>query len=334
MATMAEQVAGERMARMVLSMIAEPDDSTTGHVLARFGGVETLRLVESDDAIPDLERADAMLWRERLRANVTADLFERVAEPAQQGIGTLIPSDDHWPTGLNDLGVLAPYVLWTRGASSLLSSPLRERVTITGARSATAYGMEITRDLAANLADDERVIVSGGGFGIDGAAHRGTLAHGGHTVAVLACGVDRAYPSAHRDLLEQIGDVGLLMSELPPGTVPTRQRFLARGRLLAAISGATVVPEAGPRSGALHVASRAHILGRAVAAVPGPVTSIVSQGPHELIQQGHASLATETSDITLLLDNGPTQGRSTGHTPLGPVFTRGRPNTDPPGHSV
>ncbi|MDQ6527076.1 DNA-processing protein DprA [Nocardioides sp. LHD-245] len=160
MATMAEQVAGERMARMVLSMIAEPDDSVTGHVLARFGGMETLRLVESDDAIPDLERADAMLWRERLRANVTADLFERVAEPAQRGIGTLIPADNHWPTGLNDLGVLAPYVLWTRGATSLLNTPLRERVTITGARSATAYGTEITRDLAANLANDERVIES------------------------------------------------------------------------------------------------------------------------------------------------------------------------------
>ncbi|QOR69179.1 DNA-protecting protein DprA [Ruania alkalisoli] len=325
MATMAEQVAGERMARMVLSMIAEPDDSVTGHVLARFGGVETLRLVESDDPIPDLERADAMLWREHLRVNLTADLFERVAAPAQRGIGTLIPSDDHWPTGLNDLGVLAPYVLWTRGATSLLRSPLRERVTITGARSATAYGLEITSDLAANLADDERVIISGGGFGIDGAAHRGTLPQGGHTVAVLACGVDRAYPSAHRDMLEQIGDVGLLVSELPPGTVPARQRFLARGRLLAATSGATVVPEAAPRSGALYVASRAHLLGRAVAAVPGPVTSIVSQGPHELIKQGQASLATETSDITRLLDSGPARRQRAGTLELGY-----RPDREPP----
>lgn len=319
---------------MVLSMLAEPDDSVTGHVLARFGGVETLRLVESEDPIPDLERADAMLWRERLLANVISDLFERVAEPAQRGIGTLIPADNHWPTGLNDLGVLAPYVLWTRGATSLLSSPLRERIAITGARSATAYGMEITRDLAANLADDERVIVSGGGFGIDGAAHRGTLAQGGHTVAVLACGVDRAYPSAHRDLLEQIGDVGLLVSELPPGAVPARQRFLARGRLLAAVAGATVVPEAGPRSGALYVASRAHLLGRAVAAVPGPVTSIVNQGPHELIGQGVASIATETSDITQLLDGGQTSARA----PLRQAFnetltTKGR-RSDPPERSL
>lgn len=333
MATMAEQVVGERMARMVLSMIAEPDESMTGRVLARVGGVETLRLVECGDPIPGLDRADAMLWRTRLRSQVTADLSERVAEPAQRGIGSLIPADDHWPAGLNDLGVLTPYVLWTRGATSLVTTPLRERVTITGARSATAYGMEVTGHLAANLADDERVIVSGGGFGIDGAAHRGALAQGGHTVAVLACGVDRAYPSAHRDLLEQIGDVGLLVSELPPGAVPSRQRFLARGRLLAALSAVTVVPEASVRSGALHVASQAHALGRAVAALPGPVTSTTSQGPHDLIRQGVASIATETRDIAMLLDSGQPHRASMTRTDVGSDIRR-PPQENPPGHSL
>lgn len=286
MVSIAEQLAGERMARMVLSMIAEPDDQVTGHVLAQVGGVETLRLLESDDPIPKMSRGGALLWRERLAGHLTPDLLDRVASAKAQGIGTLIPADDHWPTGLNDLGIRAPYVLWTRGAASFLTAPLRERVTITGARSATNYGTEIASDLAANLAYDERIIVAGGAFGIEGAAHRGALAQGGQTIAVLACGVDRAYPSAHRDLLERIVDVGLLTSELPPGTVPSRERFLARGRLLAALSGATVVPEAALRSGAIPTAMHAHTLRRGVGAIPGrspapPVREVTTSSSEE-----------------------------------------------------
>lgn len=309
MVSIAEQVAGERVARMVLSMIAEPDDQVTGHVLAQAGGVETLRLLESDDPIPKMSRGGALLWRERLGGRLTPDLLDRGAAVEGQGIGTLISADDHWPTGLNDLGIRAPYVLWTRGATSFLAGPLRERVTITGSRAATNYGTEIARDLAANLADDERIIVAGGAFGIEGAAHRGALAQGGQTIAVLACGVDRAYPSAHRDLLEQIGDVGLLASELPPGTVPSRERFLARGRLLAALSGATVIPEAGVRSGAIQTADRAYALRRGLGAVPGPVTSAASQGSNDLIKRGVASMVTETRDIVLLIENGLREGR-------------------------
>lgn len=152
MASLAERVAGERMARMVLSMIAEPDDQVTGHVLAQVGGVETLRLVESDDPIPRMSRGGALLWRERLAGRLDPDLPERVAEVEGQEFGTLIPADREWPTGLSDLGIRAPYVLWTRGAMSFLTSPLRERVTITGARAASDYGMEVASDLAANLA--------------------------------------------------------------------------------------------------------------------------------------------------------------------------------------
>lgn len=333
MASIAEQVAGERMARMVLSMIAAPDDQVTGHVLAQVGGEETLRLLESDDPIPKMSRAGALLWRERLDGRLDPDLPERVAQAGSQGIGTLIPADRDWPTGLSDLGLRAPYVLWTKGAASFLTSPLRERVTITGARAATPYGMEVASDLAASLADDERIIVAGGGFGIEGAAHRGALAQGGHTIAVLAGGVDRAYPFAHRELLERIGDVGLLVSEVPPGAAPSRERFLARGRLLAALSGVTVVPEASVRSGAMRTANHAYVLRRGVAAVPGPVTSITSQGPHDLIKQGVASIATETRDITRLLDGVQRPAPNTlrqefkGMTPLAP-------QTDPPPRSL
>lgn len=237
MATLAERVQGERAARIALSMIAEPDDPTTGYVLARHGGVETLRLIESDDEVPGLARADVLMWRERLTARVTPGLLDQMAQAKRHGFGTLIPADKEWPPGLNDLGERAPYLLWTRGAVSFLTTALGDRATITGARAATAYGEQVAGELATGLADEERVVVSGGAYGIEGAAHKSVLAASGQTIAVLAGGLDRPYPAGHSELLNRIGDVGLLVSELPPGAAPTRHRFLARNRLLAALSG-------------------------------------------------------------------------------------------------
>ena len=115
MATLAERMQGERMARVALSMIAEPNDSTTGRVLAQVGGIETLRLIESDDPVPGLSRADALMWRERLAARVTPDLPDRVADTQGGEFGTLIPADKEWPAGLDDLGERAPYLLWHAG---------------------------------------------------------------------------------------------------------------------------------------------------------------------------------------------------------------------------
>ena len=302
MATLAEQVQGERMARIVLAMIAEPDDATTGYVLGRHGGVATLSLVESDHDVTGLVRADVLLWRERLRARIAPDLMERVTEAEQYGFGTLIPADREWPAGLDDLGDRAPYVLWTQGASSVLATELSARVTITGARASTHYGEQITSDLAMGMADEERVVIAGAAYGIDSAAHRSVLAAGGQTIAVLATGVDRRYPAAHTELLDRIGDTGLLVSELPPGAAPTRERFIARNRLMAALSGGVVIPEAGVRSRSLTTVRTAHRLGRGVGAVPGPVTSAVSNGPNELIKQGVACVVTQTSDVIALLD--------------------------------
>ncbi len=302
MAGLVEQVQAERAARIALSMIAEPDDMATGRVLGRVGGVETLRLMESDDSVPGLARADAMLWRKRLSVRITPDLLDRMTAVEQHGFGTLIPADREWPAGLNDLGDRAPYLLWTRGAASFLTTALSDRVTITGARASTGYGEHVTAELAEGMADEERIVVSGGAYGIEGAAHRGVLAASGQTIAVLATGLDRRYPKAHTELLDRIGDTGLLLSELPPGTAPTRQRFIARNRLLAAVSGATVIPEAGIRSGSLTTVFQARDLGRGIGAVPGPVTSAVSSGPNQLIRQGFAQLITEASELLALLD--------------------------------
>lgn len=151
-------------------------------------------------------------------------------------------------------------------------------------------------ELASDLANAERVVVAGGAYGIEGAAHRAALASGGDTIAVMANSVDHPYPIGHRELLERVADLGLMVSEVPPGAVPTRHRFLARARLMAALSAATVVVEAGARTGSMAVARRAHELGRAVSAVPSPVTSITSAGPHQLLRDG-ASLVTGASDV-------------------------------------
>lgn len=304
MARLTEQVAGERQARMMLSMIAEPDDATTGRILHRVGGVETLRLLEDEQAaVPETNRADAIAWRNRLTPRIDDGLPGRVADAERVGMSTLIPTDADWPHALNDLGPRAPYLLWARGATSLLAGALTDRVTITGARAASEYGVQVTGQLAGDLAQQERIIVSGGAYGIDAAAHRAALATGGATIAVLAGGIDRPYPRGNTDLLNRIGDLGALVSEMPPGASPTRWRFMARARLLGTLSGVTVVAEAGFRSGSLPVPTEAHRHSRAVGAVPGPVTSAASAGSHELIKRGRAEIITDTADVTAMLDS-------------------------------
>lgn len=173
---------------------------------------------------------------------------------------------------------------------------------MTGSRAATAYGDHVATELAADLADRERIIVAGGAYGIDRAAHVAALAAGGQTIAVLASGLDRLYPAGNQDMLERIAGVGLLLSELAPGSTPTQWRFLARNRIMGALSGATVIVEAGYRSGSLNVAARAAELGRRVGAVPGPVTSATSAGTHRLLREGIASLVTDSTDVKALLD--------------------------------
>lgn len=315
----------------MLSMIAEPDDPATGRILHRVGGVETLRLLEDDKAaVPEMNRADAIAWRNRVAPRIEDGLPARVAQAESRGMSTLIPSDADWPHALNDLGPRAPYVLWTRGATSFLSGALADRVTITGARAASEYGMNVAGQLAGDLAREERTIVAGGAYGIDAAAHRAALAAGGSTIAVLAGGVDRPYPRGNADLLARIGDVGLLVSEMPPEATPTRYRFMARARLLGALSGATVIPEASFRSGPLLVATEAHRHSRAVGAVPGPVTSAASSGPHELIKRGRAEIITDKAAVTALLDSLHAPGRTLDREAAGRQFDTPTPCTPPP----
>jgi DNA processing protein len=209
----------------------------------------------------------------------------------------LIPGDDEWPVTVEDHPE-PPLCLWVKGAGDLLD--LTERsVAIVGARAATAYGVHAAHELAAGVADREFTVVSGAAYGIDAAAHEGALAVDGTTVAVLAGGIDRAYPASHAGLLERVAALGVVVSEVAPGSAPTRWRFLSRNRIIAAVSRATVVVEAGLRSGSRNTAKHARGMGRPIAALPGPVTSAVSAGCHELIRGG-ATLVTDAAEVVEL----------------------------------
>ena len=169
--------------------------------------------------------------------------------------------------------------MWLAGGGDL-AELAAQSVAVVGSRASTPYGDTVAAELAAELSESGRSVLSGGAYGIDAAAHRGCLAGRTPTVAVLAGGLDQPYPSGHRPLFDRIAERGVLVSELAPGEHPTRVRFLARNRLIAALTPGTVLVEAAARSGARNTVTWANVLGRIVMAVPGPVTSATSVTPH------------------------------------------------------
>jgi len=287
----------ERLARVVLSRVGEPGDPRLTDLVEELGAVTVLESLRRQGADKELG-ADLA---ERLES---VDPVRELERASSRGIRFVVPGDAEWPTTLADLAHAphlherggVPVGLWCRGKLRLDES-VEQAVAVVGSRSATTYGADVAADVAAVLARQQWTVVSGAAFGIDQAAHRGALAARGLTLAVLACGVDRAYPATHRNLLDYIADVGLVVSEAPPGCAPTRIRFLARNRVIAGLSRGVVVVEAAVRSGALNTASWAAGLGRTVMAVPGPVTSAPSAGAHQLIRARDALLVTSGEEV-------------------------------------
>jgi DNA processing protein len=238
---------------------------------------------------------------------------------AEVGAALIVPGDDAWPVEVDDLGDHAPQALWVRGDPGLLRRG--QRASVVGARACTAYGEQVASDLAGDLAASGAVIVSGGAYGIDGVAHRAALGVEGATVALLAGGVDRAYPSGHHRLLAHIAEEGAVVSELPCGAAPTKWRFLSRNRVIAALGQATVVVEAGWRSGSLNTAGHAAALGRPLGAVPGPVTSPASAGCHRLLREYDARCVTTAAEVRELWGE-TIEGRSPTAQPAHPDRTR------------
>lgn len=285
----------ERLARAALSQVAEPGSVALLEAVARRGG----RAVY-DDLLAGRSRLSPDLAARMARVDAAVEL-----ERAESlGIRFVVPGDDEWPTALDDLSYPEPVQdrggvpvgLWIRGHGRL-DELSRHAVAVVGSRSATSYGCQLAYEIASGLAQEGQTVVSGAAFGIDHEAHRGALGVGAPTVAVLACGVDRAYPDKHAALLDHIAQTGLVVSEAPLGGAAMRVRFLARNRLIAGLCRGTVVVEAALRSGALNTANWTAGLGRTLMGVPGPVNSLTSQGVHQLIRNRGAILVTRAAEV-------------------------------------
>jgi DNA processing protein len=292
----------ERLARAGLSRIAEPGDVAVFRAVAEHGAVHVWEALRQ--GAPVGEVSQGVLPGIALRAEghrPEADLEAAAACDAR----LVCPGDAEWPEprltwtpgGLLDP---PPLALWVRGTWPLAEAVERS-VAVVGARAASSYGLHVAGELAVGLAQGRASVISGGAYGIDAAAHRGALvSSAAPTVAVLACGVDVAYPRGNDRLLREVAERGLVVSELPPGSHPTRRRFLVRNRLIAALSLGTVVVEAAVRSGSLATLERARLLDRHVMAVPGPVTSGMSSGCHLEIRNG-AVCVTRAAEVLELV---------------------------------
>lgn len=298
----------ERLARVALSRVVEPGSRAVARLLEERPAAEVWDALSAGHVLPGIS--------ERVRAGIAAraagydprrDLDRAVAVGAR----VLVPGDAEWPdrlawpvdamSGAEVRELAAPWALYVRGPHDL-AEVTRRSVALVGARAATPYGSHVAQELAVGVSEAGWAVVSGAAYGIDAAAHRGALSTtGAPTVAVLACGVDVAYPRAHHGLLERVAERGLVVSEVPPGSSVTRVRFLVRNRVIAGLTAGTVVVEAEHRSGSLSTAARADDLARVVMAVPGPVTSSLSAGCHHWVRSGRACLVTSAAEVLELL---------------------------------
>jgi len=290
-----------RRARLALSILCEPGDPRLPGLLTAHTPAQIVDAIRTDQRLgPDPWPAS---WTHRSQSlDRRLARVERLADAA--GLRWIVPGDRTWPDGLDDLDHVeplhgatgAPLGLWIRGVGNL-AKLTASSVAVVGARDCTPYGAEAASEIAADAAAAGVTVVSGAAFGIDASAHRGALAMGRATVAVLACDAGTDYPRAHAALLSRIAEGGLIVSEQPPGQVPTKARFLSRNRLIAGLAGGTVVVEARRRSGSLNTLHWADRLGRPTMAVPGPVTSQQSGGTHQAVRDGKAVLVTGGPDV-------------------------------------
>ena len=279
-----------RRARIALASVCEPGEAGLSDLIESRGPSTVVAALLSGTQlrIPRAASIGARL--------ADLDLSAQVSRSEEIGVRIVLPGEREWPGQLDDLGPNRPLALWCWGEANLRLHAL-DSVAMVGARACTRYGEMVTREWSAVLAGDRTSIISGGAYGIDGAAHRGALAVDGTTICVLAGGVDEPYPRGHEGLFAQIMERGVLVSEAPLGESVRRRRFLTRNRVIAALAGATCVVEAAHRSGSSRTATYAAELNRHVFAVPGPVTSETSVGTHRLIQERIATLVSDVDDL-------------------------------------
>lgn len=307
----------EIFASLVWTRVIEPGDAVASQLIAALGaagalqavidgeGVEQLRarlsvISDTSGSPEDAIRAATLTaalarWRPRLNLEQTL----RDVEIAQQlGFSFLSPQAAQWPKRLHDLEHHMPVGLWYRGDIGALQA---KALAVVGARASSSYGEVVTRQLITDVVKRSVTIISGGAYGIDAVAHQAALASEAQTIALLAGGLDRLYPSGNTELLNRVARTGLLCSEVAPGTSPSKWRFLQRNRLIAALADAVLVTEAGHRSGSLNTAGHAAQLGRPLGAVPGPITSSGSSGCHRLLREYDAACIRNAQDVMELL---------------------------------
>ena len=322
---------GEIFARVCWNYLVEPGDGSAGALVAAIGAPAALELVITEQShgdglkrlhetgydsdsfdIDDADLRDAFArWLPRLNRDA---ILRACTEAERAHTALLLPADRHWPAGLADLGRHAPLALWWRGSPDALLA-LDHSIALVGSRACSTYGEHVTMEASAGLVDRGFGIVSGAAYGIDGMAHRAALASRGTTIAILAGGLDRFYPSGHTELISRIAERGAIISEVGCGVSPTRWRFLQRNRIIAAVGQATVVLEAGRHSGSLNTANHAAAIGRPVGAVPGPVTSPTSAGCHRLLRESEAICVTNAAQMAELVQPWDTSGADAGEQP-------------------
>lgn len=306
----------ELFATIAWSIICEPGDGFAGMMVSALGAAGALE-AELHDLKPAIIRDQILASgfeqsqidtfgtfekihltsRERWKPRLSLELVREAIYGIKKISGQILTSSSsNWPEQINDLGFHAPMALWVRGGSGAIAA-LQKSIAIVGSRGSTTYGESATQAMVSALVPQAFSVVSGGAYGIDAVAHSATLAMRGNTVAVMAGGVDRLYPSGNTALLKRVTQTGAVISELPPGAIPTKWRFLQRNRLIAALSQATLVVEANWRSGALNTVSHAERLGREVFAIPGPISSPKSAGANRLIADSRAQLIVDPRDL-------------------------------------
>ncbi|GAA2523235.1 DNA-processing protein DprA [Rarobacter incanus] len=329
------QVEGERQARMAWSCVVEPAETAAIAFVETMGAVDAWSWLDEQGGrlsdgrtseVPKRLRKSVLRWH-AAASHVTASSLEgRLARCGE--VRVVIPGDADWPVILDDLQGTRPLALWVRGNGNLAELFARG-ASVVGARAASAYGIAATTEIVCGLAARGHAIISGGAYGIDAAAHRAALSVGGGTVAFMPGGVDVDYPAAHGALFRRICEQGgLVMAEMGPSARPWKSRFLHRNRLIAAAGRAAVVIEAGIRSGAMSTARQSALLSRPVGAVPGPITSRVSQGCHELMRTGVATCVYDADHVVEMIASLTAQwdeGRAATQGTLAIGAYRGRP---------
>ena len=319
------------------SGIAEPGDVAAGRLRSVLGTAAALRWVLGDDPrlpvgqqaehqpagvcsaergpaaddVPvDAGRLAGVDWRLRHQRwhprAARLDVAEDLRNLGRLGGYLLVPGQPGWPSRLSDLGDGEPPALWVLGLEPEEWAE-RRGVALVGSRAASAYGVRVAEELAYEAATNQLLVVSGGAYGVDTAAHRGALlaakqmgAPAAVTVSVMCGGVGNLYPAGNAELFKRIAERGAVISESPPHWRPARWRFLERNRIIAALADLTVVVEAGRRSGALATGNRALDLGRSVAAVPGSITTAAARGSNELLRAGAEPLCAVSDVVSLV----------------------------------